>query len=188
MEKRRLYRLTEEHKAYMRAYLKEWRKRNPGRMRAYDDKWRAANPDIARESDRKKHQKLYKKRYQDPAFRAKAVIRATQWMKDNPQRSKILRSDISHRRRARIMGSQTGPIDYDQLMLDSNGLCGICGEMLVEPLELDHIIPIAKGGPHTQDNLQFTHALCNRRKNSRLMPYPLLIPMSDPIMQVPAAN
>jgi 5-methylcytosine-specific restriction endonuclease McrA len=86
------------------------------------------------------------------------------------------------------MGSQTGPIDYDQLMLDSNGLCGICGEMLVEPLELDHIIPIAKGGPHTQDNLQFTHALCNRRKNSRLMHYPLLIPMSDPIMQVPAAN
>lgn len=55
--------------------------------------------------------------------------------------------------------------------------CGICGRALnfehkpPHPLApcIDHIIPIAKGGPPSDiDNLQLAHYHCNRRKSDKL--------------------
>lgn len=39
---------------------------------------------------------------------------------------------------------------------------------------LDHIVPLAKGGPHTEGNCQAAHFLCNVRKGDRPMPSPTL--------------
>jgi 5-methylcytosine-specific restriction endonuclease McrA len=33
--------------------------------------------------------------------------------------------------------------------------------------EVDHVRPIAKGGRHSEDNLQLTHRRCNRKKGAR---------------------
>jgi 5-methylcytosine-specific restriction endonuclease McrA len=35
-------------------------------------------------------------------------------------------------------------------------------------LHIDHLIPIAKGGPDTLDNVRPAHALCNLKKGSKL--------------------
>ena len=162
----RAYAHREARKAYMRAYLRKWRSKNPGKMRAYDAKWREANPTIARESDKKKQKKHYASH---PEYRAKAVARAKRWMAQNPERAKELRSDVCHRRRARKYATMVGPIDYKQLFIQANGLCGICLKPLEDSkTEFDHIIPLARGGSHTQNNLQITHPRCNRVKNSRL--------------------
>jgi len=54
-------------------------------------------------------------------------------------------------------------------------VCGICHEP-VDPnlkkpdpgaVELDHVIPIVKGGSHTRANVQTSHARCNRLKGIR---------------------
>jgi 5-methylcytosine-specific restriction endonuclease McrA len=55
-----------------------------------------------------------------------------------------------------------------------DGVCGICGED-VDPLDftLDHVVPIALGGPHEFGNLQLAHRVCNSRKARRPAPAPV---------------
>lgn len=152
------------------AYQREWQRNNREKMKAYDDKWRAANPEVAKESDSKKGKKHHKKMQEtSPEYRAKNVIKAIKWMKDNPDRSKKLQHAISQRHNARKRGSTIGPIDYDKILIESCGLCGICLLPLGNRIDYDHIVPLARGGTHTQDNIQATHSICNRCKNARLM-------------------
>jgi 5-methylcytosine-specific restriction endonuclease McrA len=49
------------------------------------------------------------------------------------------------------------------------GLCGICGEP-VNParFDVDHIVPLARGGEHSYANTQPAHPACNARKGARL--------------------
>ena len=47
---------------------------------------------------------------------------------------------------------------------DAKWLCGICGELLDETYELDHKIPLWKGGPDDIQNLHPLHASCHRKK------------------------
>lgn len=54
--------------------------------------------------------------------------------------------------------------------------CGICRQPInyelpqyhPESFEVDHIVPIARGGTKTLDNCQPTHRRCNRAKSDRL--------------------
>jgi 5-methylcytosine-specific restriction endonuclease McrA len=50
-----------------------------------------------------------------------------------------------------------------------DGVCGICGED-VDPFnfEVDHIIPLIKGGEHSYANTQLAHKSCNSRKRDRI--------------------
>lgn len=53
--------------------------------------------------------------------------------------------------------------------------CGICGDPIdyslrsPDPMsfEVDHIVPIAKGGPDELDNKQAAHRRCNQAKSDR---------------------
>ncbi len=71
--------------------------------------------------------------------------------------------------RAKCRMSKTEPVDYKKVIEEANGICGICRKTLTLPIEIDHIIPISKGGTHTYDNLQATHASCNRHKSASLI-------------------
>lgn len=130
---------------------REWLERNPDKMRAAQRAWRSVNAEkIAsyREKDRE-------------ASRA----RARAWAKANPEKNR----ELQHRRRARLRGAAVGPIDLDALW---TGTCAICGRDLDRALRhpdpesptVDHIIALARGGTHTQDNLQWAHRVCNIRK------------------------
>jgi len=56
-----------------------------------------------------------------------------------------------------------------QPIIDRYGMiCHLCcGEIAPEDFSLDHVIPLAKGGLDTIENLRPAHLLCNRRKGSR---------------------
>jgi len=52
----------------------------------------------------------------------------------------------------------------------AGGICGICGSA-IDPSEkwhVDHIEPLSKGGAHTYDNVQPSHAQCNLAKGSKV--------------------
>lgn len=85
-------------------------------------------------------------------------------------------SESSRARRADRMGQHnTAYLKNARRVLASQDYCGICGRFVDKRLkrpdpmapEVDHIIPIAAGGhPSDIDNLQLTHARCNRLKGA----------------------
>jgi hypothetical protein len=45
--------------------------------------------------------------------------------------------------------------------------CGLCGAVVApDELDIDHIVPVSRGGSDEDDNLQVAHASCNRRKGA----------------------
>lgn len=56
-------------------------------------------------------------------------------------------------------------INYDTLDYEAN--CAICKQpMTFDKCNIDHIIPVSKGGQHTMANLQLTHIRCNLLKGN----------------------
>ena len=58
-----------------------------------------------------------------------------------------------------------------QAIIDRDGLvCRLCGDDVpaVADVDIDHIVPVTRGGSDHPSNLQVTHASCNRRKGNRL--------------------
>lgn len=156
--------------AYRRAYYKANREAALARAKA----WREENGDKAA-SYRKRH-------YEDN--RNTYVAGSRRWREENPERQKKTKrawaslnpekvQESSRRRRARKKAATIGPVDLDVLW---TGFCGICaGPISRRPKwpapdskSIDHIIPLAKGGSHTQDNLQWAHLRCNMAKGDRL--------------------
>lgn len=43
-------------------------------------------------------------------------------------------------------------------------LCGICGKTLDETYEVDHIVPLCKGGSNDLDNLMALDPICHKKK------------------------
>lgn len=100
-------------------------------------------------------------------------VRATQKISElkNPDSSRLRK----HRRRTRLRnngGSYTIK-EIQKLRIDSFGFCrGWRREkhlVGIEKLEIDHIIPLAKGGRNDIGNIQLLCRFCNRSKGIRLV-------------------
>lgn len=49
----------------------------------------------------------------------------------------------------------------------ANGRCEICGEPFAGEIHVDHVVPVARFGATTEDNLRASHPGCNLRKGAR---------------------
>lgn len=123
--------------------------------------WRAANPEKSaairlRHRDRQREQKR-EKWLTDPAWRE----RNKAYYAANKDRWR----DYNHRRRTLL---RSGPIEALLVLERDDGICGICGRD-VDPFkyEIDHTVPLSRGGAHSYENVQVAHPRCNRQKNNR---------------------
>ena len=68
-----------------------------------------------------------------------------------------------HRRRVRIRATSDVPNSYILKLRTSRKTCPKCKQRFCEdnPVAVDHIIPIARGGTHTRDNLRVLCRSCN---------------------------
>ena len=79
----------------------------------------------------------------------------------------------THYARAERYDVQFDVIDPLSIYERDGWRCQICGGKVVrewgspKSATLDHIVPMSCGGPHTRDNLQTAHAVCNARKGAR---------------------
>ncbi len=82
--------------------------------------------------------------------------------------------DRRMRRAYRFGNGPVERIDPREIFERDGWICGICGKRVSQryraphPLSasLDHIIPLARGGTHTRDNVQLAHFICNSYKGA----------------------
>ena len=80
------------------------------------------------------------------------------------------------KRRAQKRGTQVETVRPAEIYERDSWVCGICegavDASLAHPdpmsASLDHVVPLAKGGTHTWDNLQLAHLRCNVVKSDSL--------------------
>jgi 5-methylcytosine-specific restriction endonuclease McrA len=110
------------------------------------------------------------RRLRDPEWAAQGNIRAREWVKANPERAAELRRVRVLAYRARKRGAHVEHVEPFVVLERDDGLCGICG-LDVDPqyFDIDHIIPLARGGEHSYRNVQVAHRRCNQRKGARLL-------------------
>lgn len=88
----------------------------------------------------------------------------------HPERQRQHSFDSAHRRRAERHGVNYERVVRAEVYERYFGRCGICGgDVGEDEFEVDHIVPIARGGTHTLDNCQPAHALCNKIKSDRIL-------------------
>lgn len=117
-----------------------WRKANPEKARAYVRAWVAAHPEELAESRR-------------------------QWKLRNPHKS----HEQNAIRRARLRGATTDKVDYETIIERDGLVCHICSAMVTKAtLSFDHVVPLARGGAHSMDNIKVAHRRCNYAKGARV--------------------
>jgi len=131
-------------------YDRQRREDNPGYSTEHNRQWDKANPGRREERNRQRY----------VAHRAEVRDRARQWRKANPDKVR----EQSRRRRALKLGATIGPVD-EAAIYERDEVCIYCTSD--QDLTLDHLTPLARGGPHCQDNLAVACRSCNSSKGAR---------------------
>lgn len=143
--------------ATRRAAYAEQREAIQSRLR----KWRAENPDLVRKYNRR----LYAK------HRDKILINVKKYQKSNPH----IAAQTAHKRRAVIISAPIGELseiaEWMKLMKSKpDFICQYCKqEFPTSKLQFDHIVPLARGGAHSKDNLCAACKPCNNSKGKKLL-------------------
>lgn len=161
-----------ENPGYVAEYNRAYYQNNSDALKASANAWRKANPERKKANDLawaernrlRKNAKDLRRWHSDPE-RSKA--RHAAWYKKN--RNKAL--EAWHRRKARMIANGYEVVDFGKLVSDHGMVCHICSAPILtrSDLHFDHVIPLAKGGPHTADNIRPAHALCNWSKGARIL-------------------
>jgi 5-methylcytosine-specific restriction endonuclease McrA len=121
--------------------------------------------------------------HKDPS---KFIARTAEWCKKNPEKARAnarrysatehglkIKLAARHRRLARLAGVFVAesvlvtPEWFQSVIGKQRGLCYYCWEP--RKLEIEHIVPISRGGLHIRENIVAACATCNRSKGAKLV-------------------
>ncbi|TKT03430.1 HNH endonuclease [Streptomyces lasalocidi] len=144
---------------------------NKAKKAAQDKAYREANPDKVKECKKRWNESERKKEYQREWQRANADRRKaydTKYLVEN--RAAVLERQrlIQHTRRSTYREGDM-PNGSWSALLRVYEKCLKCGA--TEDLQLDHVLPLAKGGRHELANAQVLCGDCNNRKNDKYVDY-----------------
>lgn len=161
---------------------KRWREKNPDRAKAVQQRYKENNPGATAAASRRY--------YARNAESEKA--RATAWRAENREESRRHRREsyqrhreanlaamrewqkanmdkvrhYQHARRTKLAGNGVFVVSDKDLRRLVTSPCAECGSR--DRIEIDHIIPVSRGGSHGVGNLQPLCYDCNRGKGNRL--------------------
>lgn len=157
-------------KAYARANLEKlsararaWRKANPEKILAAREKNRAHDLETTKAWQAKNPQRFAETcaAYR-AANREKCHTASAKWAKENPEAKRIHTQNRYARKREN--GGNLSQNLPEKLLKLQRGKCACCGLPLGEDFEMDHIMPISRGGANTDSNIQLLRGKCNRQK------------------------
>lgn len=135
-----------------RLTMQKWRQANPELHRLRNKASRLSDPDKARRQRADRYQK--NKEAENNAAR--------NYYKNNPERIK----EAASIRKRRVQEAGVFWVTNKELKRLYSSSCHVCGSN--RKIELDHIVPIAKGGRHSIGNLAPLCRACNRSKSDKL--------------------
>lgn len=161
----RKYRADNPEKA--KASFTKWRESHLEQERERQRAYREANREALRTKDRQRYAEN-RERYSEKncAYYAKNAERRIEerkaWAKKNPDMARAL----VRKRRARKMkvGGTHTIVDIQEIKLMQRDRCAACRIRLGTKYEVDHIVPLSKGGHDGRSNLQLLCPPCNRSK------------------------
>ena len=141
---------SEDQKDKRREIGRRYRERHPEKMRAQNAEFRKNNPEYMAQWA--------------AATRERRLEVAAKWREKNRNRWR----EYSHNRRRRLGSGKISLGRIDWLMERQKGRCGVCKVSLKSVgFHLDHIIPVARGGPNEDRNTQLLCPPCNLKKSDK---------------------
>jgi 5-methylcytosine-specific restriction endonuclease McrA len=79
--------------------------------------------------------------------------------------------EAGRRYSARKRNTATQKVSYKYILEQYGYWCHICDKIILphHKLHFDHVIPLKRGGSHTEDNIKPAHGVCNTRKGIKLL-------------------
>ncbi len=147
-----------------RASAKEYHKANRDRILAKKRAYNKANRDRRRlyyESNKEVA------KAQGLAYRWANIEAARRYGREHYKANPAKYKSHNRKRRAALVGSFTQQ-DVENLLSVQHGLCAGCRCCIKQKYEIDHVVPVSKGGCNSPDNLQLLCKPCNRKKRTMM--------------------
>lgn len=151
------------------AKVQAYRAKNPDKVLAWNQGHYEANREERKakaleyhRANRDREVARMRKAYEEN--REERIAKQVEWNREHPD----VYRDVQAKRRARKRALPAEDVKRSLVFERDEGTCGICGEA-VDPADwhLDHVVPLAKGGHHTYENVQVAHPGCNQSKGAR---------------------
>jgi hypothetical protein len=157
-----------------------FRDANPGKSAAYVRKWRSSNLDraraLGRESDmRRRDRKIAACAVWRSQNRARHIANVLDWQRRNPEKVRAYDTKKTNKRRAQKLATRT-EADAPAYLAIVKAVksarrmsCYWCNKPTPKNRrQIDHIIPLAKGGTDTVLNLCLSCLTCNASRKAKL--------------------
>lgn len=147
----------------LRHYKADYYRRNLAKAREQRRAYYEAN----REELKRYSREWYRERTATEEGRKRALDQRRAWAAAN--REKVRANN--HIQKAKRADAPVIDRVYRAVVWERDeGTCQLCGKPAdPEDWHLDHVIPLAKGGEHSYDNVAVSHPLCNLRKGTKLV-------------------
>lgn len=185
-ERDRLYSIEwrQKNADYIKAKDNLYRKQNKKRLAENDKRYAKLHPEVKQRARRKydlahqKEKREYGAKYNKSSLRkavttryyenhkALCYARSRAWIKANPEKAIA----YSHARSKRIKANQSDDASKAIIHIKTRKWvrCYYCGKRVSgKSSEVDHVLPLAKNGPHTAFNIAATCQKCNRHKSDK---------------------
>lgn len=132
--------------------------------------WRKENPEKNRQANRD-----YYLRNKE---RLTALNKANKerHKREDPEGWAYANRSYVHRYKARRKAATIERVDYKNLLRVHGMVCHICGDSITErrgttprALTFDHVIPLSRGGAHSEANIRPAHFFCNTSKHAKIL-------------------
>lgn len=149
----------EKHPEETRARVKIYRERTKPIAKAYAFEYRLLHGDELR-AKRRQWDKEHPEEVRDRAARSYQKNKVAQRPK---------RAEARRRRYARqIHAPVVERIDSELIYKRDKGICSICHTYVkLSDSSIDHVVPLSKGGEHSNRNCVLAHRRCNSKKGNR---------------------
>ena len=166
--------LRKQAKARKAAQDKARYEADPEAAKAKVAKWKKENPERVREANRRQ--------YHDPVMGQKYKERLSRYTEANKEKCGQRWKENTQRRiqtgehqalcikRREILKENTPDLTKEEALKIAQfyRVASLLGKRYGQPFEVDHVIPVSRGGAHHPDNLQILTQTANRKKGAKL--------------------